>query len=76
MVKTYSINKASYILSQGCEIKYSIDTVDKVYYIFEQPLASVYANEYEQNEELRKFLNAYKEIRNQTRFIKDVCNIK
>lgn len=76
MMITHSINKASYIMANGCECTYKLVKGNKVAYIFDQPIAEVYAEEYENDEQLRAFLDAYKEIRQETRRIKDICNIK
>ena len=76
MMITYSINKASYILAKGCEIKYKLGEKDKICYICDEPLAQVFAEEYENDEQLRAFLDAYKEIRHETRRIKDICGIR
>lgn len=76
MTVCYSINKCAYIMSNGCECTYKLDDNDKVYYVFYEPLAEVYAQQYEEDKQIRAFLDSYKEIREQTRRIKDICNIK
>ena len=70
--KIYSLNKISWLISAGAEVKLVLDANNKCYGIVQDDVSSL-LEEYYNNKELHLFLNAYKEIR---KFIKNNKNIK
>ena len=73
-MRTFSRNKAAYLISKGLECSYTRPYKDKnVCFEFEDDyLAEKFSEDYETNEELRAFLDAFKEIVFKTRDIKGV----
>ena len=68
--KVYSLNKLAYLISAGAEVELVLDDNNKCYGIIEEEITDL-LEQYKNNIELHKFLNAYKEIRN---FIKNNKN--
>lgn len=71
--KVYSLNKLAWLISAGCNVVLTLDDNNKCYGIIEQDDITDLLEEYKNNKELHKFLNAYKDIR---KFIKYNKNIK
>lgn len=71
--KVYSLNKLAYLISAGCNVVLTLDDNNKCYGIIEKDDITDLLEQYKNNKELHKFLNAYQEIR---KFIKENKNIK
>jgi virulence-associated protein VapD len=70
--KVYSLNKLAWLISAGADVKLVLDNNNKCYGIVQDDVSSL-LEEYKNNKELHKFLNAYKDIR---KFMKENKNIK
>ena len=69
--KVYSLNKLAWLISAGCNVVLTLDDNNKCYGIIEQDDITDLLQQYKNNIELHKFLNAYKDIR---KFIKNNKN--
>jgi hypothetical protein len=70
--KVYSLNKLAWLISAGADVKLVLDNNNKCYGLIAEDITDL-LEEYKNDKELHKFLNAYKKIRE---FIKYNKNIK
>jgi len=69
MVKIYSCNKISWLISHGIEVNWAIDEEGKHYITVEEDVTELLRN-FKNNLELMNFLKTFKAVKKQIRLIR------